>query len=126
MALIYDKCFDAYAQGKLPENGPWYRTPKAKEENRWWKYGCLQSHRVPKEDPTYGASIRRYEDEWGVGWGGGLHVPSHVDFLLWAYQQWMTKASLDGVYFDNTMPTPDATFGSGLGWRDATGKMQAD
>ena len=125
--VITDKSFDAYAQGTLPENGPWYRTPTAKEENRWWKYGCLQSHRVPKEDPTYGASIRRYEDEWGVGFaGGGLHVPSHVDFLLWAYQQWMTKASLDGVYFDNTMPTPDATFGSGLGWRDATGKMHAD
>jgi hypothetical protein len=122
-AVIYDKCFDAYAQGKLPEkNGPWYRTPKAKEENRWWKYGCLQAHRISKVDPIFGEMIQRTADEWGYG----LHVPSYNDFLMWAYQEWMTKAKMSGVYFDNTQPVPDATFGSGLGWRDATGKMQAD
>lgn len=117
-AVIWNGCFDNIgADGLAPE--AWYRTDEARRQNRWWKYGCLQSFRIGPEDPTFGASVRRYDDEWR----GGLHGPSHNDFLLGAYKQWMDKASLDGVYFDNTMPRPDATFGSGLGWRDAAGAM---
>lgn len=118
-AVLWSDCFAAYQDGKVPgTNGPWYRTPEAKEKNLWWRYFCFQTHRMSVEDPEYGDTIRRNADEWGAG----LHVPSHRDFLLWAYRQWHDIASLDGIYYDNTYASPTTALGSGLAWRDAEGR----
>ncbi len=119
-AVLWHNCFQPYKDGGLPaKNGPWYRTPEAKERNLWWRYFCFQTHRVSVEDPEYGDAIRRHADEWGAG----LHVPSHRDYLLWAYRQWHDIASLDGIYYDNTYASPTTALGSGLAWRDASGKV---
>ncbi len=99
---------------------PWYRTGEARAENRWWKYGCLQSHRVSPDDPVYGDMVKATRDEWE----NGLYTPSHIDFLMWAYRKWHEKESLDGMYFDNTYPQRANGFGSGIAYIDNDGKLQ--
>jgi hypothetical protein len=100
LPAIYADCFDD-TKPKQAEERPWYSSEQAKKDGRWWRYGCLQSFRTSVDDPTYGAMIRRNEDEWG---GGGMYTKSHQDFLLWVAQQWNEKKGLTGYYFDNTMP----------------------
>ncbi|NQZ70480.1 MAG: hypothetical protein HRT89_20700, partial [Lentisphaeria bacterium] len=103
------------------EANPWYRTEEALQQNRWWKYGCMQTHRISQNDPVYGEMIRLTADEWSVG----LYTPSHIDFLLWSYKKWHDKESMDGLYFDNTFPQSSSSLGSGLGWIDEKGKRQS-
>jgi len=100
--------------------GPYFPTPEAKKENRWWKYGCLQSFRVSPNDPVYGDMVKATDDEWGAG----LYTPSHIDFLLWVYEKWHEKESLDGMYYDNTYPQRAGDFGSGIAYLDADGGLQ--
>ena len=125
MALIYDKCFDAYAQGKLPENGPWYRTPKAKEENHWWRYGCFASDRINPLDPIYGQMNKDFGGEWySDNVFGKYQNRAHQDFELWAWKQWHDKASMDGVYFDNTFPAPSLNLLNNTAWVDEEGRLR--
>ncbi len=105
---------------QVAEASPWYRTPAARAENRWWRYGCLQSHRVSPDDPLYGNMVKGTRDEWE----DGLYTPSHVDFLMWAYQKWHRREGLDGVYFDNTFPQRANSFGSGIAYVDGQGQLQ--
>lgn len=101
------------------DGAPWYRTPEALAENRWWKYGCLQSHRVSPGDSVYGEMVKATRDEWE----DGLYTPSHIDFLLWSYGKWHDKESLDGAYFDNTYPQRANGFGSGIASLDSDGNL---
>ncbi len=125
MPLIYDGCFDAYRKGELPQNGPWYRTKQAKEENRWWRYGCFNSDRIPKTDPTYGDIIRDFGAEW---YCDSIFMKyqnrAHQDFELWAWKQWHDEASCDGVYFDNTFPAPSINLLNGTAWIDGEGSLR--
>ncbi len=125
MPLIYNGCFDAYRKGELPQNGPWYRTKQAKEENRWWRYGCLNSDRIPKTDPTYGDIIKDFGAEW---YCDSIFMkyqnPAHQDFELWAWKQWHDEASCDGVYFDNTFPAPSTNLLNGTAYIDEEGRLR--
>jgi hypothetical protein len=105
--------------GTKKQGRPWYRTPQAKEEDRWWRYGCLQSHRVPLDDAVFGDMIKATRGEWA----NGLYTPSHIDFLLWSYQQWHEKEGMDGMYFDNTYPQRADDFGSGLAYVGGSGRV---
>jgi len=119
-AAIEATSFDLYDKGQIPRRGPRFNTPQEASARRWWKYGCLQTHRVNLEDPVYGAMVRRTADEWQ----GGLLVPSLRDFLLWSYKQWHDRAGLAGMYYDNTYARPTNALGSGLAWRDEQGGVR--
>ncbi len=125
MPLIYHGCFDAYRKGELPENGPWYRTPEAREQNRWWRYGCFNSDRIRKTDPTYGAIVRDFGAEW---YSESVWVKyqnrAHQDFELWAWKQWHDEASLDGLYFDNTFPAPSTNLLNDTAYIDEYGRLR--
>jgi hypothetical protein len=97
-----------------------YSSPEAKAEDRWWRYGCMQSHRVPEEDPVYGEMVLLNRNEWGVG----VYTPSHIDFLLWVYKKWHDEKGMDGFYFDNTYPQSQATVENRLAWIDENGETQ--
>ncbi len=117
--VLYRGCFDGIGtNGLAPE--AWYRTEEARKNNRWWRYFCGQSFRTPFDDPDYGRTVQRYSDEWAAG----LYVPSHRDYLMWAYRQWHDRASMDGIYYDNTFPQLAGDLSSGLAWVDADGKVQ--
>lgn len=125
MPLIYDGCFDAYRKGELPENGPWYRTPEAKAQNRWWRYGCFNGDRVRKTDPTYGQMVRDFGAEW---YCESVWIKyqnrAHQDFELWAWKQWHDQASMDGIYFDNTFPAPSINEINGTAWIDGENRLR--
>lgn len=125
MPLIYHGAFDAYAKGELPANGPWYRTPEARAQNRWWRYGCFNSDRIDEKDPSYGAMIRDFGAEW---YSESVWVKyqnrAHQDFELWAWKQWQDKASCDGVYFDNTFPSPSTNLLNDTAWIDDQGRLR--
>ena len=80
----------------------WHEFFKAKApKTPWWRYACLQSHRVKGDDKTFGPMVRRTEDEWAEG---GNYTTSHLEFLMWVAKEWHEKKGLAGYYFDNTMP----------------------
>jgi len=112
--VIWDKCFDTY----VAENNPiYYVTDEARKEKRWWRYFCLQSHRISSSD-SHSAMVTPNTLEWEAG----LHTPSHRDFLLWIYRQWRDVAGLDGFYMDNTYAPVAGNVASGLAWNDAAGR----
>ncbi len=117
--VLYQGCFDGIGtNGLAPE--AWYRSEEARQNNRWWRYFCGQSFRTPFDDPDYGRMLQRYSDEWAAG----LYVPSHRDYLMWAYQQWHDRASMDGIYYDNTFPQVAPDLSSGLAWVDPDGQVR--
>ncbi|MCJ8330248.1 MAG: hypothetical protein HRT89_12745 [Lentisphaeria bacterium] len=124
-AVITSKSFDAYREGKLPSNGPWYRTKQAKEENRWWKYACMSSDRIDKADPLYGQMIKDFSAEWYCDsiWMK-MQNKAHQDFELWAYQKWHDEASMDGLYFDNTFPGPSINLLNNTAYIDDTNQLR--
>lgn len=125
MPLIYHGAFDAYAKGELPPNGPWYRTLEAKAQNRWWRYGCFNSDRIPVSDPDFGAVVSDFGSEWySESVFGKYQNRSHQDFELWAWKQWHDKASMDGIYFDNTFPAPSLNELNGTAWIDDEGRLR--
>jgi hypothetical protein len=97
-----------------------YQKPEYKEKDLWWRYGCMQSYRVPEDDPVYGDVVRLNRDEWRQG----VYCPSHIDFLLWVYKKSHDLMGLDGFYFDNTFPQSQAAFGNGLAKLDEEGKIE--
>jgi hypothetical protein len=127
MPLLYDGCFDAYRKGEEPKTGgrPWYRTNEARAENRWWRYGCFNSDRIPESDPTYGSIRRDFGAEWFCD---SIWVKyqnrSHQDFELWAWKQWHDEASMDGVYFDNTFPAPSTNLLNNTAYLDRSGTLR--
>jgi len=125
MPLIYHGAFDAYAKGELPPNGPWYRTPEARAQNRWWRYGCFNSDRIAETDATYGGIIRDFGAEWySESVISKYQNRAHQDFELWAWKQWQDQASCDGVYFDNTYPAPCTNVLNGSAWTDEQGRLR--
>lgn len=117
-AVLYHGCFDGIGtNGLAPE--AWYRTDAARRDNQWWRYFCFQTYRTPFDDPDYGRTVQRYDDEWEAG----LHVPSHSDYLMWAYKMWHDIASMDGIHYDNSFPPLARGLGSGLAWRDEDGRV---
>ncbi len=124
--LIYAGCFDAYQKGELPKNGPWYRTPAAKQENRWWRYFCFNSDRIPPDDALYGQIVQDFGAEWYVDAPlAFVQNKAHTDFILWAYNQWHEKASLDGAYHDNSFAVAWPSLINNRGWIDDEGRLRA-
>ncbi len=113
--VIWDGCFKTYSAADAPKM---FTDDEARKQNRWWRYFCMQSHRISSSDSHY-AMVAPNEDEWE----GGLHTPSHRDFLMWVYKQWRDKVGLKGFYMDNTFAPVARNFPSGLAWNDAAGRI---
>ncbi len=123
--LIYDGCFKTVDTNGLAGEA-WYRTPKAREENRWWRYFCFNSDRIAADDPTYGQTIRDFAAEWYVDAPlAFVQNKLHTDFILWAYKQWHEKASLDGAYHDNSFAVAWPSLINNRGWIDDEGRLRA-
>ena len=120
--LLWPDCFKPYAEGK---GYRWLRTDKARRKDIWWRYGCMSSDRIPETDPVYGQMIKDFGGEW---YSDNIWTKydnkSHQDFELWAYEQWCDKAGMDGVYFDNTFPSPATNLLNGQAYMDETGRLR--
>jgi hypothetical protein len=124
--LIYDGCFDLERKGRTAEENPWYREPGAKEENRWWRYFCFNSDRIDPNDPAYGQTVKDFAAEWYVDAPlAFVQNKAHTDFILWAYQQWHERTSLDGAYHDNTFAVAWPSLINDRGWIDDEGRRRA-
>jgi hypothetical protein len=123
--LIYQGCFDTVGTNGLAGEA-WYRTPEARAENRWWRYCCFNSDRIAADDPTYGQYVRDFWAEWYVDAPlAFVQNRAHTDFILWAYSQWHDRASLDGVYHDNTFAVAWPGLINDTGWVDDAGRLRA-
>ena len=123
--LIYDGCFKGIEEPGDRAPQAWYRTRQAREKNRWWRYGCLNSDRITVQDKKYGAMVRDFGAEWYCeNVFMKHHNRAHRDFELWAYKQWHDVASMDGVYFDNTFPAPSLNLLNNSAYVDAEGRLR--
>ena len=121
--LLWHQCFDPYREGK---GYKWLRTEKASKEDLWWRYGCLNSDRIDNNDESYGQIIKDFGAEWYCDsiWMK-VQNKAHQDFELWAYKQWCEIGGMDGVYFDNTFPSPSINLLNGTAYVDEDGSLRS-
>jgi len=121
--LLWHECLEPYKQGK---GYKWLRTKKAREEDLWWRYGCFSSDRISTTDKSYGQIIKDFGAEWYCEsiWTK-YQNKAHQDFELWAYKQWCEIGGMDGVYYDNTFPSPSTNLLNGTAHIDDRGRLRA-